>query len=224
MAAKVTFYPTDKLIVCKSGTIQLDVKVDLYSDTKEDWRTDSNLNKFVFPFVAVGGNPIDENEGIYVTSYYFLKTGWRVRPQESNHTLSVKGGILLTLEGIEPFVPTSGTYNVQVKYSQPIKTETVVTGGSGGLTEEEHNAVVSGAIQTSLLSLREGNVERSLYFATASIPIRNVTSGTLNYETIKYKSDDAGNWNNPIATYTLYAWYENLGDTQPKKLGALPDS
>jgi hypothetical protein len=150
MAAKVTFDTANKRIVCKAGVTSLDARVDLYSDAKEDWIADSQLNKFRFPFEVVGGNPIDEGEGIFVTNYFFLKNGWRVRPQEANHTLKVGGGVLLTLEGADPFVPTMGTFNVQVKYSQPIKSETIATGGgSGGLTSEEHDQLMSTGLEVT---------------------------------------------------------------------------
>jgi len=159
MAAKVTFDPANKRIICKAGVTSLDARIDLYSDAKEDWKLDPELNKFRFPFEVVGGDPIDEGEGVYVTSYFFLKTGWRVRPQEANHTLKVSGGVLLTLEGADPFVPTLGMFNVQVKYSQPIKSETISTGGgSGGLTSEEHDQLMATSFEVTAQEIKERTI------------------------------------------------------------------
>lgn len=124
-----------KVISLTGGTVILDVK-DLFSRWK-DW-VQSTGSKFLQAFTSVGGDPIDETQGIYVTSYLFLANGWRIRPQEANHKLNVKNGVLLTLEGEDPFLATQGSYNVLVLYSQPVRSEsTIVETGVSGLTTEE---------------------------------------------------------------------------------------
>jgi hypothetical protein len=132
-----SFNGTTKIITLTSGTTSLDVQ-DMYSRWK-DWVETSDNSKFELAFTVVGGDPVDIANGIYVTSYYFLTNGWKVRPQEANHKLRVFNGVLLTVEGTDPFVQTLGNYNVMVQYSQPIRTETVSTsgGGSGGATPQQ---------------------------------------------------------------------------------------
>lgn len=120
------FNGTEKIITLTSGTTLLDVR-DMYSRWKE-WFLLQGSN-YLQTFQVIGGEPIDETNGIYITSYFFLGNGWKVRPQEANHKLVVTNGILLTIEGTDPFLQTIGAYNVMVQYSQPIKSETVSTGG-----------------------------------------------------------------------------------------------
>lgn len=136
MATKVTFDTTNKLIVCNAGVTELDVKVDLYSDMKEDWRNDSDLNKFRFPFRVIGGDETVPPE--IAPLFACLRYGWRVRPQEAAHTLRLKNGALLVDEdpGLDPVVPTQGDYNVMVRDVVPIRGTQIETGVSG-LTGEE---------------------------------------------------------------------------------------
>jgi hypothetical protein len=122
-------------VISLSGVTNLDVR-DLYSRWK-DWIQTSDNSKYLRAFdEVVGGNPIDLAEGIYVTSYFFLTNGWKIRPQESNHKLRVYNGVLLSDSG-DPFVSTLGNYNVLVQYSQPIKSETISTGGGTGPTVQQ---------------------------------------------------------------------------------------
>lgn len=131
------FNGTDKIIQLTGGTTELDIK-DMYSRWK-DWFKDGG-SEFLQTFSVVGGDPVDEANGIYVTSYFFLENGWRIRPQEANHKLRVFNGVLLTSDGENPFLQTQGYYNVLIQYSQPIKSEsTVIETGVSGLTEEESN-------------------------------------------------------------------------------------
>lgn len=129
-----TFDGPSRRIVLGAGST-LDVR-DLYSRWKEWVATDDN-SKYLPAFAVVGGDPIDAAAGLYITTYAFLINGWRVRPQEASYTLTVTGGVLLTEEGVDPFVPTVGTYQVLVRYSQPVRTETVATGGGSGLTPSQ---------------------------------------------------------------------------------------
>lgn len=128
-----TFNGSTKIVALGSGA-ELDV-VDLYSRWK-DWVAAGNA-QYPQAFTVIGGEPIDATAGIYVTGYFFLANGWRIRPNEANYKLQVIGGVLLVDGGGDPFVATVGTYNVLVQYSQPIRSETVATGGGGGLTSEQ---------------------------------------------------------------------------------------
>lgn len=131
----ISFDGNNKIISYSVGTTAIDVK-DLYSRWK-DWVMASG-GPFLQGMSVVGGDPIDETAGIYVSTYVFLENGWFIRPAEESHTVKVYNGILLTATGDDPFVPTSGAYNVQIKYSQPVATQAVIVEtGVSGLTEEE---------------------------------------------------------------------------------------
>lgn len=144
-----SFDGTNKIVTLTAGTTEVDVR-DLYSRWKE-WVLNDEGCRFVNGMSPVGGEPINETEGIYVTTYIFLVDSWRVRPQEADHTLTITEGVLLTDTGDDPFITTLGAYNVQIKYNQPIRTETVfieTEGGSGGLTDEEHDQLMERVLTT----------------------------------------------------------------------------
>ena len=129
-----------KIIQLSVGTTTLDLK-DMYSRWKE-WIVASGSGELnaLYP---VGGDPVDESQGIYVASYLFLNNGWRIRPQEASHTLKVINGIIVTVEGDSPFVQTQGSYNVLIQYSQPVQAQATVTEtGVSGLTTEESQQLI----------------------------------------------------------------------------------
>lgn len=131
------FDGVNRIIHLTEGTTELDLK-DLYSRWK-DWVHSGEGAKFLHAFVVVGGEPVDETRQIYITSYFFLVNGWRIRPQEADHRLKVVNGVILTDIGDSPFIPTEGNYNVLVEYSQPVKTETTK---ESGLRPDERNLLL----------------------------------------------------------------------------------
>ena len=126
------FDGASKVINIVSGA-SLDVR-GLYSQWKE-WTLTSG-SKFQTAFYVVGGDPVDETLGIYISSYFYLNNGWRIKPMEADHSLDVSNGILLTVEGDNPFLTTDGYYNVIINRSLPIKSETINIGGGGASTED----------------------------------------------------------------------------------------
>ncbi|KKR87639.1 MAG: hypothetical protein UU32_C0004G0004 [Candidatus Woesebacteria bacterium GW2011_GWB1_41_10] len=112
MAAKLTYDTSKKLFILNSGITSIDVVADLYSDAKEDWKTNPLLNKFIFPMVAIGGQGI--GGGQKVSTYVILRNGWKIRPHEANHTLTVAGN-LITDDETSPFVNVLGDYQVTIK-------------------------------------------------------------------------------------------------------------
>lgn len=231
-----TFNGSDKVVSLTLGTTVLDVR-DLYSRWK-DWVV-STGSMFLQGISVVGGEPVDESQGIYVTSYFFLENGWKIKPQEANHKLKVTSGVLVTSDGSDPFVPTEGSYNVLVQYSQPVKSETVSTGGgSGGATAEEIWEYPTREITNDLLTLadvegstilaKESSVEAlNTYlvrvlglshenFRIAS-PVYN-GDGNMTSATIKlYGSKaDCDSDTSPIATYSIAAVYTGASLTSYK--------
>src|SRR3990167_3731665 len=135
MAAKLTYDTTNKLFILNSGVIALDVKIDVYSDVKEDWKDDASLTKFKFPILGIGGQDI--GGGQTISPYYQLLYGWKIRPQEANHTLTVTGNVI-TDDGTDVFVNTVGAYNARIKY---IVSSNSLKSGSG-LSTEEHDRLM----------------------------------------------------------------------------------
>ena len=113
MGAKVTFNELTKIITIDQapvgGEVDIDVKIDLYSDGKEDWVATESLRKFRFPIRAVGGDALPGSKALGST--FFLASDWKVKPYEGNHRLLVNGNFY-SEDGTSPFTQTTGTYNV----------------------------------------------------------------------------------------------------------------
>lgn len=118
----------DKVITLTAGTTSVSVR-DLWSRWV-DWFLTGDNSKYLPAFTNVGGNEINAVEGTYIPVYAFLVNGWRIKPQESNHTLGIKDGILLVDGGGDPFNSTNGAYTVRINYQQPVQAISFATGGS----------------------------------------------------------------------------------------------
>lgn len=160
------FDGVNKLIILDTTTLDLG---KLWSDWV-DWVLTSDNSKYPIAFSQVGGNSIDSSTGTSIPLYYFLLSGWRIRPDERNHTLSVANGILLVDGGGDPFVNTIGSYVVRINYQQPVQAITVSTGGSSGATPEQiatavwdrlvadisQNGSIGKYIEDSLVTINDG--------------------------------------------------------------------
>jgi hypothetical protein len=79
-------------------------------------------------FRQVGGD--DLGSGLSIPPYFFLMNGWRVRPMESNHNLTITGNLFVNGGGV-PVVATLGTFQVNVNYTVPVQAQGIATGGGG---------------------------------------------------------------------------------------------
>lgn len=132
----MTFDGPTKRITLTAGTTSVGVR-ELWSRWV-DWHALSDNSKYLPAFAQVGGNDIDLTAGTKIPVYAFLQNGWRIKPQEANHTLSVGDGILLVDGGGDPFVNTTGSFVVRVNYQQPVQAISFDSGGGGGgLTAEQ---------------------------------------------------------------------------------------
>lgn len=132
----ISFDGATKRITLSAGTTSLGVR-DLWSRWV-DWLLTGDNSKYPLAFSTVGGDTIDPTAGTSVPIYAFLQNGWRIKPQEANHTLNVSDGILLVAGGGDPFVNTDGSYVVRINYQQPVQAITVSTGGgAGGATAQQ---------------------------------------------------------------------------------------
>jgi hypothetical protein len=142
MAAKVTVDLVNKLLIAKAGVTSLDVQVDLYSDLKEDWLANANGELgFDFPFYeSVGGNFLATGKNL--SSFFFLKTGWRIRPDEADHELLITGNLYSGEEPAEALTTaTLGAYTVLVNLSRAFDA-IAIQAGSGLDTEQDARLVL----------------------------------------------------------------------------------
>jgi hypothetical protein len=72
--------------------------------------------------------------------------GWRVRPMESSHNLTITGNLFVEGGGV-PVVATLGTYQVNVNYTVPVQAQGISTSGSTGPTAAEIAAAILAAAQ-----------------------------------------------------------------------------
>lgn len=138
------FDGANRLCILGAGTTVLHV-ADMYSRWKEWVATDDNMKYLPFMEV-VGGNPTVGANAI--SSYFFVLNGWRIRPYEGHHSLTVDG-ILNGAEGAEVFADTVGNWRVRIVQIVPLQAETITvsadgSGGTGGASASEvANAVWS---------------------------------------------------------------------------------
>lgn len=92
-----------------------------------DWMATSDNAKYLPAFRAVGGD--DLGGGLSIPPYYFLANGWRVRPMEADHTLTVTGNLFVDGGG-DPIVPTLGAFNVLTKLIVPVQAQGISTSGA----------------------------------------------------------------------------------------------
>lgn len=124
-----TFDGANKLIICMTGTTSFTAQ-EIYSRWK-DWMLLTDNSKYAHAFTSVAGDPISATQSI--SPYIFLNTtdGWRIRPQEADHTLSITGNLYSVDPLLSLFTPTVGDYTVfaQIDRSAASITTTVATGG-----------------------------------------------------------------------------------------------
>ncbi len=126
----VTFDGATKRIICDSGNTSLSVPA-VYTEWV-DWALSANNLRYRHAFENQGGAVIDAGAGTSIPKYCYLTNSWRLRPQESDHTLNVTGGVLLVSGGGDPFANTLSPYTVRINYSQPVQAISVSTSGGGG--------------------------------------------------------------------------------------------
>lgn len=121
----ITFDPAAKRIVLDSASVTAE---EIFSRW-EDWMLLSDNAKYLPAFRHAGGD--DLGGGLFIPNYLFLLNGWRVRPMESSHNLTITGNLFVDGGGV-PVVSTLGTYQVNVNYTVPVQAQGISTSGSTG--------------------------------------------------------------------------------------------
>ena len=109
-----------------------------------DWVALSDNSKYLPAFSSVGGDAL--GGGLFIPPYYFLLNGWRVRPMESSHNLTITGNLFVDGGGV-PVVSTLGTFQVNVNYPVPVQAQGISTSGGTGPTAADIAAAILAAAQ-----------------------------------------------------------------------------
>lgn len=139
----ITIDPASKRIILDSASVTAQAIYVAWAD----WVATSDNAKYLPAFSATGGD--DLGAGLSIPPYYFLLNGWRVRPMESNHNLTITGNLFVEGGGV-PVVSTLGTYQVNVNYTVPVQAQGISTSGSTGPTAAEIAAEVRSELATEL--------------------------------------------------------------------------
>ena len=131
----IVFDPASKRVILDSASV---TATELYSRSA-DWLATGDNAKYGAVFRQVGGD--DLGGGLSIPPYFFLQ-GWRVRPQEASHNLTITGNLFVDGGGV-PVVSTLGTYQVNVNYTVPLQAQGIATGGSGPTAAEIAAAVLA---------------------------------------------------------------------------------
>lgn len=98
----------------------------IYSRWK-DWVATSDNAKYLVAFTTVGGDPLGND--VFITPYFFLMNGWKIRPYPQDYTLTITEN-LLTDDNTSPFSFPSGGHSIEVVRQFALKTETVDGAGN----------------------------------------------------------------------------------------------
>jgi len=124
----ITFDPAARRIVLDSVAV---TAAEIWSRWVE-WVATADNSKHPAALRQVGGDEL--GGGLLIPAYYFLLAGWRVRPMEASHLLTITGNLFVDGGG-QPVVQTLGAFNVSVQYTVPVQAQAVATGGAAaGLT------------------------------------------------------------------------------------------
>lgn len=106
-----SFDGANRIISCDLGVDTFSA-AEIYSRWK-DWVLLEDNIKFINAFdSSVGGEPI--GGGAFVGQYFFLANGWKIRPQEADHTLIVEGNLFSVPNTAGLFISTIGTFNILI--------------------------------------------------------------------------------------------------------------
>jgi hypothetical protein len=140
----IAFDPATQRVILDSASV---TATQIYSRWA-DWIATGDNAKYLPAFRTAGGD--DLGSGLSIPPYYFLANGWKVRPMESSHNLTITGNLFVDGGGV-PVVSTLGVYQVNVNYTVPVQAQGISTSGSSGPTATEiAAAVIAGLMATTI--------------------------------------------------------------------------
>lgn len=155
----VTIDFSQSLIVMDTGATEFSVP-GVYSIWKDTIRIGNNA-QYAFAYSVVGGNQISGPKSI--PFYTFQANGWKVRPQEANHTLNVVGGVIVGESASDPFVDTLAPFTVRVLFEQPVQAIAVSTTGSISPTAQQiRDAMTIAASSTPVVGSIDSKIKQAI--------------------------------------------------------------
>lgn len=160
----------------------------------------------IVPTSGYNGNPIEStggNDSVVVLNQIggvITQVGSGVTEQDKTDIID---GVWEEIITEHQTVNTFGSKNQKVVPSESI---------------DDYKADTS-SVEETVKQVREGNESYEFVKATQQNLTRSVEIGVVDHMIIKVKADDDINWDSPVATYTKYYWYENLGDVNPFYVG-----
>ena len=136
---KVVFDGENRVIIVNTGVTELNFREDIYSAWKE-WVVDPNQQNGEYPLAiqAVGGEDLPGNRNLGTT--YFLENGWRIRPWEGDHSLTISGNFF-TREGDSPVIATVNPWTITINLNTSTLIETITQ--QTNITSSDINAIVN---------------------------------------------------------------------------------
>jgi len=121
----ISFDGVNKLAILSTNTTSLTVS-ELWSRWV-DWLGESDNGKYPIALSQLGGDEI--GGGRYLGLTFFLENGWKIRPYEGDHLLTISGN-LYSRDGSSPIAQTVGTFNVTVNMSTSNLVDAISTSGA----------------------------------------------------------------------------------------------
>lgn len=193
----ISLSKVDRIISITNPTT--DVTIAELIDTVREW--EDELENMTLPYVIDTGGKFSLGGGTYTAKSVLLSDEWQIQFWNGVGQGFIGGGNLGGGVGGNPIKPTGGSDTVTVNNQ---------VGGVIVVSEtyDEQIEFIYNAVQ-------EGNISREYTTAVAQNATRNVDVGRLDYITIRIKDDLDADWSTPISTKVVYAWYSQMGDTNP---------
>ena len=123
MTSRVQFDPETRIIqftddpAVSGSIITVDVQEEIYSEAKEQWLVDAELNRLIFPFTTIGGEDLGTD---FAGRYFFLRNdlGWRIRPFSATYELRVVGNLYGTTPNIPVAIPPDNDFKVLMVFER----------------------------------------------------------------------------------------------------------
>ena len=137
----ITIVPRERVIQLDEppvgGAITYRVVEDIYSEAKDLWLATEEYTRLIFPFRALGGDPLGGT--LFLGKYVFIRNdlGWHIHPFDQDHQLTIEGNLYQQdPDGRIIFEPqaTGKTINIIQERSSLTQLEQIAT---SGLTPDE---------------------------------------------------------------------------------------
>lgn len=225
MAAIINISGENKIITItdSNGDVTVTTK-EIYSKWKE-WVLSNP--QWVLAFRTFGNDPLGSN--LFAGDYYFLNnsSGWRIKPEEKNHTLTISGNLFGEDQNLPIFVSTIGNYNVAIRQGFSSLAQTVSS--SSSITTQDKTDIISGVgvnldtLKSDILTdsqskydVINNNIDMVKGLLKHNFKLSNITydqNGKMLTSQIKIfrNTTDFDNNVNPHAIYDIDAIYDSSG-------------